>query len=230
MQAVAAARVFPRFAIVKPETSPRRITMAETRIYLASRSPRRRELLKQIGIGFDVLLLREDLRRGADVDETPLAAEGPADYVLRLARAKAEVSARQLLQRGLRAHPVLAADTTVVLDGATIGKPVKAEEAVRILAALSGRQHEVLTAVALAHKGQVEARISVSTVEFRPLTEIEIRRYVATGEPFDKAGAYAIQGRAAAFVTRISGSYSGIMGLPLAETAELLMHFDIEAL
>ncbi len=204
--------------------------MAETRIYLASRSPRRRDLLKQIGVGFEVLLLREDLKRGRDVDETPLAAEAPADYVLRLARAKAEVAARQLLQRGLRAHPVLAADTTVVLDGAIIGKPQDAEDAMRMLAALSGRQHQVITAVALAHKGQIVARLSESTVEFRPLTEIEIRRYVATGEPLDKAGAYAIQGRAGSFATRINGSYSGIMGLPLAETAELLMKFDIEAL
>ena len=204
--------------------------MAETRIYLASRSPRRRELLKQMGIGFEVLLLREDLKRGADVDETPIAAEPPADYVLRLARAKAEVAARQLVQRGLRAQPVLAADTTVVLEGAIIGKPANAEDAVRILAALSGRQHEVITAVALAHKNHIEARLSLSTVQFRPLREIEIRRYVATGEPLDKAGAYAIQGRAGAFATRISGSYSGIMGLPLAETAELLMQFGIEAL
>jgi septum formation protein len=204
--------------------------MVETRIYLASRSSRRRELLKQIGVGFEVLLLREDLKRGADVDETPLPDEAPADYVLRIARTKADAAARQVLQRGLRLQAVLAADTTVVLDGGIIGKPESTDDAVRILAALSGREHEVITAVALARRDEVETRLSISTVEFRPITETEIRRYVATGEPMDKAGAYAIQGRGGAFVARINGSYSGIMGLPLAETAELLTKFDIEML
>lgn len=204
--------------------------MAESRIYLASRSPRRRDLLKQIGVGFEVLLLREDLKRGVDVDETPLPDESSPDYVLRLARAKAEVAARQVLQRGLRLQAVLAADTTVVLDGNVIGKPADAEDAVRILSALSGREHEVITAIALARRDEVATRISSSTVKFRTLTTAEIRRYVGTGEPLDKAGAYAIQGRAGAFVSRINGSYSGIMGLPLAETVELLMKFDIEVL
>lgn len=203
--------------------------MADTRIYLASRSPRRRELLKQIGVKFEVLLLREDLKRGADVDETPLAGEVPADYVLRLSRAKAEVATLQLQHRGLRPNPVLAADTTVVFDGTIIGKPQDAEHAMGILSALSGRQHEVITAIALSHKNRIETRLVPSTVEFRPLTESEIRRYVATGEPLDKAGAYAIQGRGGAFVARINGSYSGIMGLPLAETAELLMQLNVEA-
>jgi septum formation protein len=196
-------------------------------IYLASRSPRRRELLKQIGVPFELLLLREDLRRGADVDETPLSDESPGVYVLRVAGAKVTAAVRQIAFRGLPQKPVLAADTTVVFDDRIIGKPLNAGDATRMLRALSGREHQVLTAVALALREQVETQISVSSVWFHELTDADIRRYVATGEPLDKAGGYAIQGRAGAFVTRITGSYSGIMGLPLAETAELLMRFDI---
>jgi septum formation protein len=124
---------------------------------------------------------------------------------------------------------VLAADTTVVLDEQIIGKPEDAEHAARILRALSGREHRVVSAVAIALREQIETQISVSSVWFRELGEAEIRRYVASGEPLDKAGAYGIQGRAGAFVTRIDGSYSGIMGLPLAETADLLQRFGIEA-
>ena len=211
-----------------PCRMPPRFEMAEKRIYLASRSPRRRELLKQIGVGFELLLLREDLKRGPDVDETPLDGEDAAVYALRIARAKAEVAAHQIVARGLPQLPVLAADTTVVVDGAIIGKPRDAEAARCMLADLSGRQHEVITAVALARRDRVETRVSRSLVEFRPLKPEEIRRYVATGEPLDKAGAYAIQGRAGIFATQITGSYSGIMGLPLAETADLLALFDIE--
>ena len=202
--------------------------MPDKRIYLASRSPRRRELLRQIGVSFELLLLREDARRGRDVDETAGEAETASDYVMRIARSKAEVAARQALQRGLRPHPALGADTTVVLDGNVIGKPENAEHAADILAALSGREHEVMTGVALALRDRVESALSVSSVEFRALSALEIQRYIASGEPFGKAGAYAIQGRAAAFITRIAGSYSGIMGLPLAETAQLLRKFDIE--
>jgi septum formation protein len=202
--------------------------MPDNRIYLASRSPRRRQLLKQIGVAFELLLVREDPRRGADVGEAPLPDEAPADYVLRIARAKAEVAACHLAQRALPLRPVLAADTTVVLDGRAIGKPKDAEDAERILAALAGREHGVITAVAAAVSDSVETRLSLSSVEFRALSTAEIRRYVAGGEPFDKAGAYAIQGRAAAFITRMNGSYSGIMGLPLAETAELLRKFNLE--
>lgn len=204
--------------------------MPDKRIYLASRSPRRRELLRQIGVSFELLLLREDARRGRDVDETAVEGETASDYVMRIARSKAEVAARQALQRGLRPHPALGADTTVVLDGSVIGKPENAEHAAAILAALSGREHEVMTAVALALRDRVESVLSVSSVEFGALSAPEIQRYIACGEPFGKAGAYAIQGRAAAFITRIAGSYSGIMGLPLAETAELLRKFDIETL
>jgi septum formation protein len=203
------------------------MSVSDKRIYLASRSPRRRELLKQIGVPFEVLLLREDLRRGADVDEAPLAEESPGVYALRLATAKAAAAVRQIAQRGLPQKPVLAADTTVVFEDAVIGKPEDAEHAARILRTLSGREHQVLTAVALALRDQVETQISVSSVWFRELKDNEIRRYIASGEPLDKAGAYAIQGRAAAFVTRMAGSYSGVMGLPLAETAELLARFDI---
>jgi septum formation protein len=200
------------------------------RIYLASRSPRRRELLRQIGVTFEIVLMREDTRRGADVDETPLAGEAPDAYVLRVARAKAASALTQIGRRGLAQQPVLAADTTVVCDGEILGKPVDAEDAARILTRLAGREHRVLTAIALARRDEVEARLSDSAVEFRRLAADEIRRYAATGEPLDKAGAYAIQGRAAAFVTRISGSYSGVVGLPLAEVAELLARFGIDVL
>jgi septum formation protein len=206
------------------------MSVADKRIYLASRSPRRRELLKQIGVPFELLLLREDLRRGVDVDETPLPDESPGVYALRIATAKAAVGMRQIAQRGLPIKPVLAADTSVVFDEQMIGKPEDAEHAVRILRTLAGREHQVITAIAVALRDQVETQISVSSVWFRELTEAEIRRYVASGEPGDKAGAYAIQGRAGAFVTRITGSYSGIMGLPLAETAELLARFNVSTL
>ena len=197
-------------------------------IYLASRSPRRRELLKQIGVVFQVVQLREDPRRGADVDETPKAAEAPADYVLRVARAKAELAVHYLQRRSLQRWPVLAADTSVVCDQRVIGKPADADDAIRILTSLSGRPHEVISAVAVALAERVEIALSLSKVWFRTLTDDEVRRYVASGESFDKAGAYAVQGRAAAFVTRIEGSYSGIMGLPLAETADLLAKFGVD--
>jgi septum formation protein len=203
------------------------MAFGDNRIYLASRSPRRRDLLKQVGVPFELLLLREDLRRGVDVDETPLADESAGVYVLRIAKAKAEMAVRQIAYRNLPQRPVLAADTTVVFDGEIIGKPEDAEHAGRMLRALSGREHQVLTAVAVALREQIETQISVSSVWFRELTDVEVRRYCASGEPLDKAGAYGIQGRAGAFVTRIAGSYSGIMGLPLAETVELLQRFGV---
>jgi septum formation protein len=206
------------------------MSLSDQRIYLASRSPRRRELLKQIGVSFESLLLREDLRRGVDVDETPLADESAGVYALRIARAKAAAALQQIAQRGLPQKPVLAADTTIVFDERIIGKPEDEQHAVRLLRAFSGREHQVLTAVALAFKDQVETQLSVSRVWFQELSEAEIRRYVASGEGLDKAGAYAIQGRAGAFVARIEGSYSGIMGLPLAETADLLKRFNIPVL
>ena len=206
------------------------MSFREQRIYLASRSPRRRELLKQIGVNFDVLLLREDPTRGEDVDERPLTDEPPQDHVTRIAKAKAELGWVRVLQRRLRPSLVLGADTSVVLQGEVIGKPENRHDAERILAKLSGHTHQVLSAVALCYREQVQWRLSSSTVEFRPMTEQEIRRYVATGEPLDKAGAYAIQGRGAAFIRNITGSYSGVMGLPLFETVELLQHFGFEVL
>jgi len=198
------------------------LTPHASRIYLASRSPRRRELLAQIGIAFESLLLREDVRRGADVDETPAPGESAAAYVSRVARAKAEAGWQRIASRRLLPHPVLAADTTVVLEGAIIGKPADAQHAQQLLRRLSGQTHQVMTAVAVAWESRVETALSTSAVEFRELANGEIQRYVAGGEPLDKAGAYAIQGRAAVFIRAISGSYSGIVGLPLFETAELL--------
>jgi septum formation protein len=205
------------------------LTPHSPQLYLASRSPRRRELLRQIGITIDILLLREDARRKTDVDETPLVEEPVEDYVMRVTRSKAEAAWRNILCRKLPLRPVLAADTTVAFDGEIFGKPVDAAHAEQILQRLSGRAHQVLTAVAIMHHERIETALSVSTVEFRALEVDEIRRYVATREPFDKAGAYGIQGRAAAFIRSISGSYSGIMGLSLFETAELLRRFGIVA-
>lgn len=205
------------------------MSAAAKSIYLASRSPRRRELLRQIGVGHELLLLRDDPKRGHDVDEMPLADEAPQDYVLRLAQAKATIGLELLARRRAILKPVLGADTTIALGHHIIGKPADKADAVRILQALSGRAHQVMTAVAMAYGDHVESRLSVSTVSMAALDEARIARYVASGEPMDKAGAYAVQGRAAAFITRIEGSYSGIMGLPLAETVELLALFGIGA-
>lgn len=196
------------------------------RIYLASKSPRRRDLLRQIGVNFDVLTFRDGARgEDADVDETPLPGEGVERYVERLALAKAEAGMRRVLWRKLLRHPVLAADTTLELDGEIIGKPRDAADAHAILSRLSGRMHRVLTAVAVSNGERIRSRVSISQVRFTTLDEHTIRHYVASGEPLDKAGAYGIQGRAAVFVEEIHGSYSGIMGLPLFETAQLLELF-----
>lgn len=204
--------------------------MTPQRIYLASRSPRRRELLHQIGVRFEVLLLREHPARPVDVDETPFLHEDPGVYVERICRAKAMVGRQRLVERNLPSAPVLAADTAVVLDGQILGKPRDPAHAAAMLGALSGRQHQVLTGVAVAWEARLELRLSVSQVRFRHLGEEEIRRYVLTGEPLDKAGAYAIQGRAAVFVEHLEGSYSGVMGLPLCETAELLAECGLATL
>jgi septum formation protein len=176
---------------------------------LASVSPRRRELLAQIGVPHVVV--------GADIDETFLPGEIPRDYVTRLAREKA-LAVRRVGQR----LPVLAADTTVVVDGKVFGKPRDRDEGVHMLGELSGRAHEVLTAVALADSHGITDRLSSSTVWFRKVSREECLAYWETGEPRDKAGGYAIQGLGAVFVESLSGSYSGVMGLPLFETAELL--------
>jgi septum formation protein len=194
-------------------------------IYLASQSPRRRELLKQIGISFEMLLLRSDPRRNIDVDETPEENEDPADYVQRICRAKADFGWDALLSRNLRPYPVLAADTTVTLDNRIIGKPRDQEEAAATLRELSGKQHRVLSAVAVAFEERVELRLSSTAVTFAALDEERIRRYLMTNEWHDKAGAYGIQGHAGAFIERIEGSYSGVMGLPLYETVELMRAF-----
>lgn len=197
----------------------------EPRIYLASRSPRRRELLAQIGVRYELLMFRGLPREDLDVDEAVLPHETPEDYVVRVTLAKAQAGLRRIHERHLLAQPVLAADTTVEIDGSIIGKPAHEADAVAILQRLSGRSHRVLTAVALADAARVEHLLSVSEVRFRVLEKGEIRRYVASGEPLDKAGAYAIQGRAAVFVEEMRGSYSGIMGLPVFETALLLRRF-----
>jgi septum formation protein len=184
-------------------------------VYLASGSPRRRELLMQIGVPFQVL--------ATSVEESVRPGEMAADYVVRLALAKAAAGEKA---SALAPQPVLAADTTVVVDGRILGKPADAADGERMLLALSGRTHEVLTAVAVAREsGGVRSSdwsLCRSEVTFRVISEAEARAYWHTGEPRDKAGGYAIQGRAAVFTAALSGSYSGVMGLPLFETAELL--------
>ena len=181
-------------------------------IYLASGSPRRRELLQQIGVAFRVV--------AAAVDERVLPDEAPDAYVTRLAAAKAEAGWQS--SRDATQVPVLAADTAVVLDGKILGKPAGRLDALGLLGQLSGRAHEVLTAIALRTVNGLQSRISRSEVTFRKLAPGEAQAYWETGESGDKAGAYAIQGRAAIFIADLRGSYSGVMGLPLFETAELL--------
>ena len=196
--------------------------MTAPAVYLASKSPRREELLRQLGVEFTSLRLREASERERDIIEGARDAEPPRHYVERIARTKATVGWHRMLQRCLPPRPVLGADTEVVLNDRIFGKPKDAADAAAMLAQLSGRTHQVLTAVALCWEGSTVAEISTSSVTFRTIAPDEIERYVATGEPLDKAGGYAIQGRAATFVQRIDGSYSGIMGLPLYETASVL--------
>src|ERR1700692_4404924 len=181
-------------------------------VYLASGSPRRRELLQQIGVSFRVV--------GTAVDEAVRLAETAPAYVLRLAAAKADAGWER--SRDATDVPVLAADTAVVLDGKILGKPADRQDGEGMLRRLSGRTHEVLTAVALRTANGLQSRISRSEVTFRNIAAAEARDYWESGEPADKAGAYAIQGRAAVFVAELRGSYSGVVGLPLFETAELL--------
>ncbi|MDR2637743.1 MAG: Maf family protein [Zoogloeaceae bacterium] len=196
-------------------------------LYLASRSPRRQELLARIGVRFIPLFFRAGTRLDPEVDETPLPGEAADAYVLRLARAKAEHGWRLMRLRRLPCHPVLSADTTLEYAGDIIGKPADAANARAILRRLSGQTHRVLTGVALAtgdgeDTPDIATVLDLSQVRFRPLEESEIRRYVASGEAMDKAGAYGIQGMAALFIEHISGSDTGIMGLPLCATGELL--------
>ncbi len=200
------------------------------RIYLASQSPRRRALLTQIGVSFDTVLFRQGQRSDHEVDETPLAGESAETYVERLARAKAQHGTRIVNLRHLVAKPVLAADTTIELDGEIIGKPENDHHAFDILQRLSGRLHRVLTGVAVHFGDHTEFALSVSEVLFRTLAENEIRRYILSGEHVDKAGAYGIQGRAALFVAHLAGDYNGVIGLPLCQTGELLKRFGYEIL
>lgn len=201
--------------------------MTMRQLYLASQSPRRRELLKQIGVNFELLLLRNDPRRKIDVDESPLTQEAPAVYVERVCRDKAQAAKEALRLRGLRVAPVLTADTVVTLAQQIIGKPENTAHAAEILRSLSGHTHEVITAVAVALGEQVECRVVSTRIRFTVLDEERIRRYLLTGEAHGKAGAYGIQGQAGAFVEQLEGSYSSVVGLPLFETAELLRMFGI---
>ena len=193
-------------------------------IYLASGSPRRRELLQQIGISYRTVVV--------DVDETPLPGEQPAAYAARLALAKARAGWDLVVARHNKVEPIpiLGADTAVVLGGVILGKPRDRSEGLAMLAALSGREHQVISAVALMAGDRAAVRVQESWVRFRVLTQAECEAYWDSGEPADKAGAYGIQGRAAVFIAGLEGSYSGVMGLPLFETAELLREFGISVL
>ena len=189
-------------------------------IYLASKSPRRQELLQQLGIEFHLLPPSDAV--AAEALEEPLAGEDPSVYVRRVVAAKLDAALQRLSAAGLPSAPVLAADTTVALGGTILGKPANPQEACGMLRKLSGRTHRVLTAVTIASPTQRKICVNVSRVTFARMTQGQIEAYVATGEPFDKAGGYGIQGHAAAYVRRIEGSYSGIMGLPLYETTRML--------
>jgi len=194
------------------------LSKTSLQFHLASASPRRQELLRQLGLHFDV--------RPADIAEQAWPGEAPADYARRIALEKAR-AAQTRLDDGL---PVMGADTDVVLDGQILGKPRDRDDALAILAALSGREHEVYSAVAIVQGARAEVLLSVTRVQFGPISPDAAARYWDTGEPADKAGAYGIQGLGAQFVKGLSGSYSGVVGLPLFETTELLLRFGIHTL
>ncbi|MGA7780392.1 MAG: Maf family protein [Paraburkholderia sp.] len=191
-------------------------------VYLASQSPRRQELLQQLGVRYELLLPRPD--EDAEALEAEIPGEPAHDYVVRVCQAKAEAAHARLVAGGHREAPVLVADTTVTIDDAILGKPIDAADAIAMLTRLGGREHEVLTALAVVDASGIllPAALSVSRVRFAAVQADALAHYVASGEPFGKAGAYGVQGRAAEFIERIEGSYSGIMGLPLFETAALL--------
>ena len=191
-------------------------------IYLASRSPRRAELLAQIGIDFIVL--------PSDIDETPLLDEQSDAYVLRLAAEKAQACYKNLIAHSMSLYPVLAADTTVSVDGKILGKPQDNDDAFQMLSSMSGRWHEVHTGIAVATGAGVNVAISTTKVEMAELSDAMILAYIATGEPLDKAGSYGIQGLAGALIKHIEGSYSGVMGLPIYETAQLISQAGIRIL
>jgi septum formation protein len=189
-------------------------------IYLASQSPRRAQLLAQIGVRHELLLASAD--EDAESLEAVLPGESPTAYVQRVTALKLDAAVRRHARRGLAAAPILCADTTVAIARTILGKPEDAADAARMLASLAGRTHRVMTAIALQHGDRRLAALNVSHVRFAPIGPARIAAYVASGEPLGKAGAYGIQGRAAAFIEHISGSHSGIMGLPMFETAQLL--------
>ena len=195
-------------------------------IYLASQSPRRRQLLEQIGLKHELLLPGAD--EDAEALEAVQADELPETYCARVTAAKLDAALARLAARGLPPAPILCADTTVAVDNLILGKPENDADAARMLGLMSGRTHRVITAVAVADATRRAATLNVSQVEFAPLSVAQIERYVASREPFGKAGAYAIQSQAAAWIVKIAGSYSGIMGLPLYETASLLDKFGFE--
>jgi septum formation protein len=201
-------------------------------VYLASQSPRRRQLLEQLGVRYELLLA--DATEDAEALEVVLPNEAPRSYVQRVTLLKLEAALARMKRRGLPLAPVLCSDTTVALRKTILGKPDDAKHAAQILGALSGQTHRVLTSVAmgtLSKPGKplkTEQALSVSNVRFAALTRSQIQNYVASGEPMGKAGAYAVQGRAAAYIEHISGSYSGIMGLPIFETAQLLREFGFK--
>jgi septum formation protein len=203
---------------------------ADNKIYLASKSPRRRELLRQIGVEFELLLLRDAAPRGPEVSEEVLPGEKAEDYVVRVTREKAEFASKMMMMRRLPPRPVMSADTTVVIDGRILGKPADQSEAMDMLRALSGRTHQVLTSVALHRDDETWQTLQVSEVRIATLSEAMMRAYCATSEPYDKAGSYGIQGLASVFIEHIAGSYTGIMGLPLHETAKLLNQAGIPVL
>ena len=194
-------------------------------VYLASQSPRRRQLLDQLGLRH--VLLLPDAGEDAEALEAVLPNEAPAVYVVRVTQLKLDAALQRRKRRGLPAAPVVCADTTVALGRQILGKPSDTAQARNMLAGLSGRTHRVLTAVAIATAGKRSQLLSVSRVTFAQLKERQIRAYANSGEPLGKAGAYGVQGSAAAFISHISGSYSGIMGLPLFETAALLRSFGV---
>lgn len=198
--------------------------LADKKVYLASKSPRRRELLRQIGIDFELLL------NDKEVDEQVLPDEKPAAYVARVTRDKLMSARQTMLYRQLPMRPILAADTTVVVDDLILGKPADIKEAVEMITRLSGRTHQVLTSVAVAFQEQMWQITQYSDVAFEALSDDMIRAYCSTQEPYDKAGGYGIQGLASIFIKDIAGSHSGIMGLPLFETAQLLHNAGLRIL
>lgn len=201
-----------------------------SRLCLASTSPRRHELLSQLGLHFSILAFRTGDRADFDTDETPYDGEDPIHYVERIALCKASAGVRRLGWRDMPLQTVLAADTTVTLNGEIYGKPKDRNDAIRMLTALAGTTHQVYTAIAASNGHKTRSLVQRNEVTFAPLTNAAILRYLEHGESWDKAGAYAVQGHAAAFIRHISGSYSGIMGLPLFETTELLAEFGHDIL